>query len=78
MKMARHRGRCSLRALQRQFAMDQIRKYSAQQIPLEGKKCEKCGAVEELSRHHLSPNTRDVRILCWSCHVEEEQNKWEY
>lgn len=38
-------------------------------ISLEGKKCEKCGSVEELHRHHFDyTKPLEVAVLCKKCH----------
>jgi len=43
--------------------------YARKRISVEGKLCERCGATENLVRHH--PNYKEalsVVILCKSCH----------
>lgn len=39
-------------------------------IPLEGKRCEECGSVKVLHRHHEDYSKPfEVRILCQRCHL---------
>ena len=55
-----------------------LRKKSQRAIPLNDKKCKKCGATKDLQRHHKSQDYLDVDILCRSDHVRLHQLRGDY